>query len=110
MTDRLSDDHYKGMFTNYVHKILDFFDHLPLCVDIFYGMNVDNFKTTYLPRLVNLVCEQLLTLVGVGPARAISKRNSVFLAILPMSSYYSALVHFPQRCATAATRSNRLVP
>ena len=51
-----------------------------------------------------------ITLVGVGPARAISKRNSVFLAILPKSSYYSALVHFPQRCATAATRSNRLVP
>ena len=106
----ISDRPHQGMFINYVHKILDFFDHLPLCVDIFYGMNVDNFKTTYLPRLVNLVCEQLLTLVGVGPARAISKRNSVFLAILPMSSYYSALVHFPQRCATAATRSNRLVP
>ena len=52
------------MFTNYVHKIFDFFDHLPLCVDIFYGMNVDNFKTTYLPRLVNVVCEQLLTLVS----------------------------------------------
>ena len=79
MTDRPSDDHYKGMFTNYVDKILDFFDHLPPCVDIFYGMNVDNFKTTYLPRLVNVVCEQLLTLVGVGPARAISKRNSSVL-------------------------------
>ena len=38
-----------------------------------------------------------IKLVGVGPARAISKRNSVFLAILPKSSYYLALVHFPQR-------------
>ena len=41
VTDRLSDDHYKGMFTNYVHKILDFFDHLLPCVDSFYGMNID---------------------------------------------------------------------
>ena len=31
----------KGSFTNYVDKILVFFDHLPTCVDIFYDMNVD---------------------------------------------------------------------
>ena len=31
----------KGSFTNYVYKILAFFDHLPTCVDIFYGMIVD---------------------------------------------------------------------
>ena len=31
----------KGSFTNYVDKILLFFDHLPTCVDIFYGKNVD---------------------------------------------------------------------
>ena len=31
----------KGSFTNYVDKILAFFDHLPPCVDIFYGINVD---------------------------------------------------------------------
>ena len=30
-----------GSFTNYVDKILAFFDHLPPCVDIFYGMNID---------------------------------------------------------------------
>ena len=30
---------HKGLFTNYVDKILAFFDHLPPCVDIFYGMN-----------------------------------------------------------------------
>ena len=30
-----------GSFTNYVDKILAFFDHLPTSVDIFYGMNVD---------------------------------------------------------------------
>ena len=50
----------KEVATNYVDKILAFFDHLPTCVDIFYGMNVDRsglFKTTYLPCLVNVVCE-----------------------------------------------------
>ena len=31
----------KGTFFNYVVKILDFFDHLPPCVDNFYCMNVD---------------------------------------------------------------------
>ena len=53
----------KGAFTNYVDKILAFFDHLHTFVDIFYGMNVDksgHVLTTYLPRLVNVVCEQLL--------------------------------------------------
>ena len=30
-----------GAFTNYVDKILASFDHLPPCVDIFYGINVD---------------------------------------------------------------------
>ena len=48
------------MFTNYVDKILAFFDHLPPCVDIFYGMNID--KTFFGPptknRLVNVVCER----------------------------------------------------
>ena len=41
MTDLPSDDHYKGVFTNYVDKILGFFDHLSPCIDIFYGGNVD---------------------------------------------------------------------
>ena len=30
-----------GSFTNYVDKILVFFDYLPTCIDIYYGMNVD---------------------------------------------------------------------
>ena len=38
----------KGLFTNYVDKILAFSDHLPPCVEIFYGTIVDK-KTTYLP-------------------------------------------------------------
>ena len=29
-------DYHKGLFTNYVYKILAIFDHLPLCIDIFY--------------------------------------------------------------------------
>ena len=29
------------VFTNYVDKTLKFFDHLPPCIDIFYGMNID---------------------------------------------------------------------
>ena len=39
-----------GSFTNYVDKILAFFDHLPLCVDIFYRINVDK-KWTFLDHL-----------------------------------------------------------
>ena len=54
-------DRYKGLFTNYVDKILTFFDHLPPYVVIFYGLNVDIFGSpSYLPRLVNVVCEQPL--------------------------------------------------
>ena len=52
-----------GSFTNYVDNILVFFDHLPPCVDNLYVMNVDkngHFKTTYLPRLINVVCERPL--------------------------------------------------
>ena len=53
----------KGSFTNYVDKVLAFFDHLPPSVDIFYLMNVDkkqHFWTTYPPFLVNVVCERPL--------------------------------------------------
>ena len=39
----------KGPFTNYVDKILAFFDHLTPWFDIFYGINVDIFgPPTYL--------------------------------------------------------------
>ena len=31
----------KGSFTNYIDKILTFFDHLPPFVDILFRMNVD---------------------------------------------------------------------
>ena len=48
-----------GPFTNYVDKSLAFFDHLLPCVDIFYSINVDIYRPpTYLPRLVNVVCER----------------------------------------------------
>ena len=49
-----------------VHKLswqdFDIFEHLPLCLDIFYGMNVDRKWTflDHLPRLVNVVCERPL--------------------------------------------------
>ena len=51
----------KGSFTNYVENILAFFAHLFSYVDIFNGINVDKkwtFWTTYLPHLVNVVCER----------------------------------------------------
>ena len=54
---------HQGSFTNYVDKIFVFFDHLTTCVDIFYGMEVDK-KTTYIPRLVNVVCERPLMLLA----------------------------------------------
>ena len=49
----------KGSFTNYVDKILAFFDHLPPCVDIFYGMNIDKNWTLedHLPTNVSSVVE-----------------------------------------------------
>ena len=50
---------HKGSFTNYVDKILAFFDHLPPCVDIFYGMNVDK-KWTFLDNLATSSCKRSL--------------------------------------------------
>ena len=50
---------YKGRFTNCVDKILAFFDHLPPCIDIFYGMNVDK-KWTFLDHLPTLYCKRSL--------------------------------------------------
>ena len=50
---------HKGVFTNYVDKILAFFDHLPPSVDIFYGMNVEN-KWTFLDYLPTLSCKRSL--------------------------------------------------
>ena len=45
--------------TNYVDKILAFFDHLLPCVDIFYGINVDK-KWTFLDHLPTLSCKRSL--------------------------------------------------
>ena len=39
--DGVKSHYYKGLFTNYVDKILAFSDNLPPYVYIFYGMNVD---------------------------------------------------------------------
>ena len=53
-----------------IHKLglqnLAFFDHLPPSVYIFYGIKVYKkliFLTTYLPPLVNVVCERPLKLM-----------------------------------------------
>ena len=47
-----------GSFTNYVDKILAFFDHLLPCVDIF-GMNIDK-KWTFQDRLPTSSCKRSL--------------------------------------------------
>ena len=47
-----------GSFTNYVDKILVFFDHLPPALAFL--TKSGNFWTNYLPRLVNVVCERPL--------------------------------------------------
>ena len=73
----------KGSFTNYVDKILPFFDHLPPCVDTFYGMNVDK-KWTFLNHLPTSSCKRSLWTIpkeGVRTARVappISKNFKVF--------------------------------
>ena len=56
----------QGVFTNYVDKILAFFNHLPTCAYILYLINLDkrwNFWTNYPPLLVNVVCECPLTVL-----------------------------------------------
>ena len=47
----------------YVEKISAFFDHLPPCIDIFYGMTIDKKWRflDHLPRLVKLVSERPLS-------------------------------------------------
>ena len=53
----------KGAFTNYVDKLLAFFDHLPPYVDIFYLTNVDK-KATFLDYLPILSCNRTLFVNG----------------------------------------------
>ena len=79
----------EGPFTNYVEKILAFFDHLPPCVDIFYGINVvkksGHFWTTYLPRLVNVVCECPLTSSReklLGLPRPLARIKTLYAALI----------------------------
>ena len=50
---------YKGSFTNYVDNILAFSDHLFTCVDIFYGVSVDQ-KWTFEDHLPTLSCKRSL--------------------------------------------------
>ena len=50
---------YKGSFTNYIDKILAFFDHLPPCVDIFYGITIDK-KWSFLDHLPTSSCKRSL--------------------------------------------------
>ena len=78
------------MFTNHVDKILPFFDHLPPFVDIFYGTNVDNVLTTYLPCFLNVLCELPLT-----SHNKVSRKNLPGLSLVthsnPFVSYFTAL-------------------
>ena len=70
-----------------------FFDYRSPCVDIFYGtMNVDKkwtFCTTYLPRLVNVVCERPLRSHAVSVIPEIDFLGNV----LDISTY--VLVYLP---------------
>ena len=54
----------KASFTNYIDKILAFFDHLPPSVEIFYGMNVDKKQTYHLPTSS---CKHSLRTTPNGP-------------------------------------------
>ena len=49
----------KGVFKNYIDKILDFLDQLPPYVYIFYGMNVDK-KCAILDHLSTSSCKRSL--------------------------------------------------
>ena len=49
----------KGLFTNYVDKILAFSDNLPPYVYIFYGINVDK-KWTFWDHLPTSSCKRSL--------------------------------------------------
>ena len=52
-------EHNKRAFTNYVGKILTIIDHLPTIIEKNLH-TVDISRTTYLSRLVNVVCERPL--------------------------------------------------
>ena len=55
----------KGLFKNYVDKILTIFDYLPTSTWTFFTLNVDkkkHFLTTYPPHLVHVVFERPLNL------------------------------------------------
>ena len=54
----------RGRSQDAVTRFCLFFDHLPPSIDIVYGIIVDkrgHFWTTYLPHLVNVVCERPLS-------------------------------------------------
>ena len=46
----------KGPFTKYIDKILAFFDHLPPCFDIIFGINIDKMWT-FLDHLPTASCK-----------------------------------------------------
>ena len=55
----------RGSFTNYVDKILAFFDHLPSLLSLhFLPYKSWHFQTTYPSLLINVVCERPLVEVA----------------------------------------------
>ena len=71
---------FRGRSQTTLTRFWLFFDHLPPCVDIFYGINVEksgHFWTTYLPCLVNVVFEQtLIWIFTKGEGHGIKSRLS----------------------------------
>ena len=58
MVNDLQNELYKGAFTYYVDKILSIYDRNIFFTLIGENLNiVEIFITTYLPRLVDVVCE-----------------------------------------------------
>ena len=77
-----------GSFTNYVDKILVFFNHLPpvLTFSMVYTLTKSGHVwTTHLPRHVNVVCERPLLLLLVRKLKILCKGCE----ILPRSTYLS---------------------
>jgi len=87
----------KGLFTNYVGRILAFFDHLPPCVDIFSG----HFWTTYLPCLlkIHLIIEADLDSINRTLNRIIWLKPATYERIIIVSFYFwfLSLINNPKK-------------
>ena len=95
---------YKGPFTNYVDKILAFWPPTPLrSFSTFLPTKSQHFWTTYLPSLVNVVCEHPLSVWSCSafskielPKWEVSHGWHYYMMLL--EGNFSKVLHFKDSC------------